>query len=242
MLTSIFSYSQASKDINNYKNVIVPYKFDFLKEKNQYQLNALTKFLFNKKFTAYLDNENLPKELLVNKCSALSVDFLDNSGMFNTILKLEIKNCLGAILFSSDGESKEKSYEKAYQMAIRDAYAKFEKNVNYKYQPITISDELVIKEDIPVVVKPIIKESINTKKIEGVSNISLETLYAQKKKNGFQLINTTPEILFFILKTNLEDVFIIKDKNGILYKNNRIWIAEFLENDKIISKSYQIKF
>ena len=39
-------YSQSN--LNDYKYIIVPNKFDFLKEKDQYQLNSLAAFLFNK--------------------------------------------------------------------------------------------------------------------------------------------------------------------------------------------------
>ena len=36
----------AQSNLNQYKYVIVPKKYEFLKEANQYQMNALTKFLF----------------------------------------------------------------------------------------------------------------------------------------------------------------------------------------------------
>ena len=39
-------YSQSN--LNDYKYVIVPNKFDFLKENDQYQLNSLAAFLFEK--------------------------------------------------------------------------------------------------------------------------------------------------------------------------------------------------
>ena len=64
----------------------------------------------------------------------------------------------------------------------------------------------------------------------------------QAKANGFQLVNTTPEVVFLLLKTNVKDVFVIKDKNGILYKVGDVWIAEFYENDRLTTKTYLIKF
>lgn len=252
MLSSIFIFGQASKNINNYKYVIVPNKFDFLKEENQYKANALTHFLFDKKFTAFLGDENVPKELITNKCGALLVNFIDESGMFTSKLKLEIKNCVGDVLYTSEGKSKEKSYEKAYQEAIRDAYAKFDEEFEYNYQPIkndisVVEDETEIIEVVPVVKVPIVKTPVTelTSEKEEISTnttVSLETLYAQKKVDGFQLVNTKPEIVFYILKTKVQDVYIIKDKNGILYNSNGIWIAEFLEGDTLKTKNYQIKF
>jgi hypothetical protein len=70
----------------------------------------------------------------------------------------------------------------------------------------------------------------------------VDVLYAQTKNNGFQLVNTALEVVFLILKTNVKNVFIIHDKNGILYKCGENWIAEFYENNQLITKEYQIKF
>jgi len=246
LLSSIFVFGQASKDINNYKYVIIPTKFDFLSEKNQYQMNALTKFLFEKKFTTFFDDDKLPMEIANNKCKALLVNLVNDSGMFVTTLKLEIKNCVGDFLFSFEGESREKSYEKAYQGAVRDAYRKFDAQVNYSYQPSsntgkidTITDEVFI--EVPLVTTNVDK-NLKKEEIIATTESTFETLYAQKMENGYQLINTKPEIVFSILKTNVENVYIIKDKNGILYKKNNNWVAEYLVNDELMTKTYQIKF
>ena len=79
-------------------------------------------------------------------------------------------------------------------------------------------------------------------KKEVVVSSSLDILYAQPKINGFQLVNMKPEVVFIVLKTNVEDVFIIKGKNGILYKNGDNWFSEFYENNQLVRKEYQIKF
>jgi len=247
IFSSFFVFGQASKNINNYKYVIVPNQFDFLKEKDKYQTSSLTKFLFDKKFNAFLEDE-IPQELAENKCNSLLVSFEDDSGMLTTKLKLTIKNCLGDILFSSEGSSKEKQYKRAYQQAIRDAYNTFDNQIKYNYEPnnastIVKKEEINVTPNIPVVItKPNVKEVSINKETNTETQITSETLYAQQKENGFQLVNTIPEVVYFILKTKVEDVYIIKDKNGILYNKNGIWIAEFLENDKMITKTYQIKF
>jgi hypothetical protein len=38
----------SQRNVNDYKYVIVPEKFDFQKEPNQFKLNQLTKFLLKK--------------------------------------------------------------------------------------------------------------------------------------------------------------------------------------------------
>ena len=67
-------------------------------------------------------------------------------------------------------------------------------------------------------------------------------MYAQKITNGFQLVNTKPEMVFQILKSSKKEFFYIKNKNGVLFKNGNNWIAEYYENNQLIQKKYQIKF
>ena len=58
----INTFSQTK--LNDYKYVIVPNSFDFLKSKDQYQLNSLTKFLLNKNgFTAIMEDEIFLQDL-----------------------------------------------------------------------------------------------------------------------------------------------------------------------------------
>src|SRR3978361_397380 len=88
---SFSAFSQ--KAINYYKYVLVPEKFYFLKQNDQYSLNSLTKALLaDKGFTAYFDNKDLPSEVANNKCRALTVDVLEKSGMFTTSLTLLLKD------------------------------------------------------------------------------------------------------------------------------------------------------
>ncbi len=66
----IGAFSQSN--LNNYKYVIVPKKYDFLKEKDQYQLNSLTEFLFNKYgFQAFMEGANYPED--INKKQMFSI-------------------------------------------------------------------------------------------------------------------------------------------------------------------------
>ena len=126
--------SQSS--LNDYKYIIVPNKFDFLKGKDQYQLNSLTQFLFNKYgFEAVMEGSNYPEDLIKNRCLALESDVLKDSGLFKTKLKVELKDCNDKVVFTSNfGESREKDFKTAYNLALRDAFKAFEA-VNYKYEP-----------------------------------------------------------------------------------------------------------
>ncbi|MDN3547444.1 hypothetical protein [Mucilaginibacter aquaedulcis] len=128
----------AQNSINNYKYVIVPEKYSFLKENDQYSLNSLTKYLLQDRgFTTYIDNAELPTELANNKCNALTADLLEKGGMFTTSVTLLLKDCHGNIVFKSkEGKSREKEYKVAYNMALRDAFTSLDE-IKYAYNGST---------------------------------------------------------------------------------------------------------
>ncbi|WP_419698059.1 hypothetical protein [Mucilaginibacter sp. NFX135] len=137
LLISSFSV-YAQNTINNYKYVVVPEKFNFLKQNDQYGLNSLTKALLaDKGFTVYLDNSELPSEVANNKCQALNADVLEKSGMFTTSLTLLLKDCQGNIIFKSkEGKSREKEYRVSYNLALREAFTSLD-GVPYAYNGAT---------------------------------------------------------------------------------------------------------
>lgn len=258
-LITISLYSQQKK-INNYKYLIVSERFEFLKQTDQYKTSSLTKFLLKKKgFNVFLSNEKLPDELVQNRCMALTVDVLDESSMFTVKNIIEFKDCFGVVVFTSEeGRSKEKDYKKSYHEAIRKAYASME-DMEYSYQPLEekpINKEVVKEEiTIPVInvipvktvipvkivsVTPVNEEKTNIKTTALINTKNV--LYAQAIENGFQLVNTKPSVVFQVLKTNVQDVFIIKGKNGILYKEGNDWVAEYYNDAFLVVEKYQIKF
>ena len=90
-LTSLLSFSQNS--INNYKYVAVPENYSFLKSKDQYQLNSLTAFLFEKyNFTVLNSLGNYPTDLANNKCLLLNSDIIRIKGVFKTKLQFFMIN------------------------------------------------------------------------------------------------------------------------------------------------------
>ena len=129
---TVLTYGQ--KTVNDYKYVIVPEKFEFSKEKNQYQLNALTKFLLEKYgFSTVMKSAEKPAELQSNNCLALEADVQNNSGLFVTKMVFQLKDCYGNVVYASEeGRSREKNYKSAYHEALRDAFSSLE-DLNYRY-------------------------------------------------------------------------------------------------------------
>lgn len=245
LLISVSGYAQNT--INNYKYVLVPEKFSFLKQANQYRLNALTKALLEEKgFTVYYDNSELPQEIANNKCSALNVEVLEKKGMFSTNLTLLLKDCQSNIVFKSkEGKSREKEFSTSYNMALRDAFTSLEETP-YAYVPGTQTKAE------PVAAIPVVPAAVATvpvsqpaAQVPAVASTNVAgTLYAQATANGFQLIDTTPKKVLTLFKTSVQDYFIADNgsANGVVLKKNGEWFFEYYKNDALVSEKLSIKF
>jgi len=118
---SIFSNLSAQNErLNDYSFVIVPRQFTFQFEQDQYQLNSLLKFLFNKHgFHAFFENE-LPN---VNRCEGLWAELEGENGFIWNEVRIVLKDCDGVVMFKSiTGKSKLKEYSKSYSEAIRESF------------------------------------------------------------------------------------------------------------------------
>ena len=252
ILISLFGTAQ--KDINNYKYIIVPEKFDFLKGEDQYQLNSLTKFLFNKYgYEAYFVDDDLPEDLKNDRCLALTSEVSNKKGgMFKSKLEIILKDCFGVVVMTSQiGESRLKKFDRAYNEALRSAFETFQ-NLDYKYLPKEKAIEVkedpneVKKPKTQVIEKPIAKvDKIEVKEKE-VKEIDVKDAkkiyYAQAIKDGYQLVDAEPEIVMVLLQTSAKDVFMVKDKNAIVYKEGELWIYYENSSNNKIKTELQIKF
>ncbi|MDX1270337.1 hypothetical protein [Bizionia paragorgiae] len=256
----------AQHNLNNYKYVVVPDRYDFLKTPNEYRINELTKFLFEKyNFIAFLESEVLPDEILTNACLVLHANVLDHSGVFKTKLTIELKNCKGEIVFTSiEGDSREKEHSVAYNLALR-AAAQSLAALNYSYNPDEnqiklVSESTKAKEEIKALKQEITSlkeakkvtelesnESSNTVKVTK-DTVTLttplkETVYkATKTPRGYEVNNSLTNEVLLLFPTDLKDVFMVKDKNAILYKKDGVWIYTSLNNSEMVSKEMHIQF
>ena len=121
LFMSIISKSFSQKSLNDYSYVIVSEQFEFQQEKDKYQLNSLTKFLFNKYgFHAYFDRE-VP--LNVFRCDGLWAEAEGTPGFIITKVQLVLRDCTGEVIYRTNyGKSKVKDYKKAYYEAVRNAF------------------------------------------------------------------------------------------------------------------------
>ncbi|WP_456441170.1 hypothetical protein [Psychroserpens sp.] len=145
-LSFLFSFNASSQDekinvnaINNYKYIVIPLKYELLNKADQYQINSLTKFLFNKYgYSAFLENDTFPEDLSTNRCLALKAELVKAKGGFlSTRLKINLMDCKGQLIVSSKiGKTKEKEHKTAYNVALRGAFESFQFH-NYKYKPVS---------------------------------------------------------------------------------------------------------
>lgn len=224
LLFYVSAFSQ--KRLNSYQYIIVSDKFDFFKSSDKYQTSSLTKFLFNKKgYKAYLSSDEKPTDVTLNNCLALYATIKDSSGMFTIGTLIELRDCNNKLLFTSEkGKSRKKEFKAAYHQAIREAFKDVRLKV-YKVQSLVMSSP----KTLPKTIKRVGEENVST-------------IYAQSIPNGFQLVDVTLKVVYTILHTSTKNLFIIKEKNGILYFKKSKWIAEFYESGQLIQKELQIKF
>lgn len=129
-----FNTAYGQKNLNDYRYVIVPTRYDFLDEPDRYRLNSLTKFLFKKYgFDALMANQPFPADLQNDNCLALRAGVIEHKGLMRTKLEVELRDCSNELVFKTKiGQTRVKEYKKAYNLALRDAFESFE-GVNYSY-------------------------------------------------------------------------------------------------------------
>lgn len=248
-----------AQNFDKYKYIVVPKTFSIFNEPDKYRTSALTKFLFNKKGYTVVYDDNLPEDLKVNACLGLRSDLRKESNMFTTKIRIVLLDCNTKEVFVSDqGKSKEKEFVKSYSHAIREAFKSFD-GINYSYKPNKKSEKenqtLVVnfKDDVKEIsgmVKPnhqgkiVEKEKEIPAQIPVVQKTDNSTLYAQEIPNGFQLVDSTPKILYKIYKTSSQGYFIASKENlnGVVLNKGQKWFFEYYENDRLKSEELKIKF
>ncbi|WP_435578855.1 hypothetical protein [Gilvibacter sp.] len=144
------SLSSAQSSIHDYHYIFVPDQFEFLKGKDQYQVNSLVRFLFKKHgFNAYIGNE-LPLYLKEQPCKGLYADVQGMENFMHSKIVININDCEGNTLFTSaEGKSKDKDYRKAFHGAVREAFISIaELNVNQLALPEPTEEEQVVEDTV----------------------------------------------------------------------------------------------
>lgn len=234
LLVMFVSITFAQSELDQYKYVIVPKKYEFLKQEDKYQINSLTKFLFEKKgFQTIFEDETYPSDLAENLCLGVRVNVVDNSSMFTTKLYIELKDCFNKIVYTStEGKSKEKEYEKTYNEALRRSFSSIEEmdytfNANAvvsgnKTKPVIAVPQVsspnpavpeVIVSAIPIAVPTVIYEEDSENGItetENTEETQIENSIMKSYKNDM--------ISFFLMQQSEKLVAIVNESKSDSYK------------------------
>ena len=225
-----FSFSFAQE---NYKYVIVPKKFSFFSDENEYNTSSMTKAFFEKEgFIVYYDTDQFPSDLANNRCLAFYVNALKKSNMFITKINFELKDCANNVIYTSiQGSSREKEYQKSYNESFRMALAAMKGQLNFTNT--SIGNNIVEKESVSAT--PIAVES---------KNVQMERLTAIAIQNGYKLVDSVPTVIYELLATSIENVFTAKKGNisGTFLKKNTGWYFEYYQGDQLVSEKVEVKF
>ncbi len=180
----IFYGNIFSQDLNDYKYIIVPESYDILGKTNQYQLNALTKFLFEKNgFQTIMKTETWPEDLQQNPCLGVSPVLVEDSGLFVTKMHLELQDCKGMTVYKTrEGKSKEKEFQAAYQESFRDAFQDLA-DLQYEYKSNSgIAESVKKSSEISSVIedKNVTSEAKNEVVSESESDVAHEVVAEEK--------------------------------------------------------------
>ena len=132
--------SSSFAQLNSYKYIIVPKKFDIFSAENHLQTSTLVKYLFSEQGYDVIYDDELPPDLVNQRCIGLTVDLEKETNLTWTKMYILLKDCNSVEIFRSpEGASRSKDFREAYHESIREAFRVFE-SIIYKYQP---SEEVV---------------------------------------------------------------------------------------------------
>jgi hypothetical protein len=233
-LITIFVASQtlltAQTNLDQYKYVSVPNRFDFMKSSDQFQISSLAKFLLTKnKFTVLEDLEKYPADLAANQCLLLNLNVEQIKGFLKTKLEVQFLNCKNQVVFKSDiGMSREKDFKTAYHQALRAAFSSVSE-ANYKFNETV---DTVSTNEKPISVKPAVSTPMQATDLSS-SKLTSEILMTQTSY-GFDIKDADGIVVYSLYQTMSDGIYIIDRLPGIVYKRGNRFVREYISNQKII--------
>lgn len=244
MFSSLVAVSQSS--LNDYNMAIIPARFDFQKEDNQYRINSTIKaFLQQKGFEVYLSSDDIPEGFMDYNCNKVFINAVEENTVFSTKLKVEFKDCKGKTLFATDlAESREKVVSKAYNETLLASLKTFNK-ANYKYSGKTYFDEEAQEKlkarDVENVSQEVVKviKSENEVTYEKVG----KPIIQENNQSSIKVVNKINQKELVLYKTSNPNVFlsIYSGRNGIVVSKENNWFFEYIDGDKTASEKLDIK-
>ncbi len=212
-LFSIHSFAQQNKVI------IISNKYEFQKEKNTYNINNMLKaILVSNNYQVFFEDEVLPVEIAQNRCKALTGVLVDNSNLFLTKMKFQIRDCQNNLLFeTAEVKTREKDIQNAYIETVGLLSPELK-----KYKATEIQKQEIV--EIP----------------SDVVSSSIAKYQFVKIANGFAIMDANLKVVLQIYNTTNPAIF-IADKfgvKGVFTKSENKGFFEYYLNDKLVVEEY----
>lgn len=206
-------------NLSEYSYVIVPEQFDFLKGRDQYQMNSMAKFYFEKSgFNSYLA-DSAPN---ANRCDGLYANVEELKSILGTKLQIVLKDCNDKEIYrSQEGKSKYKEYNKTYQDALRKAFSSIEAlGVNQK-NVVVLNDtdyNTAAYKETKLTSKDVEQSQPKVSKVFG--NLLPDAKFSNYSNNGktFLLRKTTEGYSLYEESAGSEDGLLLKGKIIVMDK------------------------
>jgi len=201
------------------KVIIISNKYEFQKEKNAYNINNMLKaILVSNQYQVFFEDEVLPVEIVQNRCKALTGVLVDNSNLFLTKMKFQIRDCQNNLLFeTAEVKTREKDIQNAYIETIGLLSLELK-----KYEPVVTTAKEVV--EIP---SDVVSSSIAKYQLVQITN-------------GFAIMDSNLKVVLQIYNTTNPAIF-IADKfgvKGVFTKSENKGFFEYYLNDKLVVEAY----
>lgn len=217
--------------------VVVPDRFGFQYERDQYQINSLLKFLFNKHgFHAFFPSE-LPD---VSRCDGLYAEIEQVNGFVWTEVSIRLLDCDGILFYQTkSGRSKLKDFAKAYSEAVRMAFESIE-ILGVRQGPLEILQKAGEEINSEGTIKADAKVKPKSKSDRPLGRKSSEGLQTEVKplKNEAVTLGLIPDVAMMNFKS-LENTYLLRrtqlgyqwyreDKQDLIYEGKFFVVEKML--------------
>jgi len=217
--------------------VVVPDRFGFQYERDQYQINSLLKFLFNKHgFHAFFPSE-LPD---VSRCDGLYAEIEQVNGFVWTEVSIRLLDCDGILFYQTkSGRSKLKDFAKAYSEAVRMAFESIE-ILGVRQGPLEILQKAGEEINSEGTIKADAKVKSKSKSDRPLGNNSSDGLQTEVKplKNEAVTLGLIPDVAMMNFKS-LENTYLLRrtqlgyqwyreDKQDLIYEDKFFVVEKML--------------
>lgn len=218
-------------NLSDYRYVVVPEQFEFLIGKDQYKINSMAKFYFEKSgFNAYMA-DSAPN---ANRCDGLYADVEELRTLFGTKLQVVLKDCKENEIFrGQEGKSKYKEHDKSYQDALRKAFNGIEVlQVNQKDVVLLKSADISAEKPSKEIAKTAI--NIEPKVLNTVGNLLPDSKFSNYSNAGksFLLRKTAEGYSLYEESTSAADGLLLKGKIIVMDK-----VVKFMDTSGNVSEA-----